>query len=166
RMRAARRGGRGRERRGIRANSGPMTRAAALGSGGPRPYHPNPHTPRRTGGAMRIDVKGRNFAVDDELRERVEKRFTRIARQVSEMARLELELSEERNPSIRESSVAEATLYLKGVTLRARDTSDNMAHAIHLVADELTRQVKRHRDKRRGHRTAAKVEPPPATSPY
>jgi len=114
---------------------------------------------------MRIDVKGRNFAVDDELRERVEKRFTRIARQVSEMARLELELSEERNPSIRESSVAEATLYLKGVTLRARDASDSMAHAIHLVADELTRQVKRHRDKRRGRRAAAKAEPRPATSP-
>jgi putative sigma-54 modulation protein len=114
---------------------------------------------------MRIDVKGRNFAVDDELRQRVEKRFSRIARQVSEMATLELELSEERNPSIRESCIAEATLYLKGVTLRARDASDSMAHAIHLVADELTRQVKRHRDKRRGRRAAAKVEPRPATSP-
>jgi len=40
-----------------------------------------------------------------------------------------------------------------------------MAHAIHLVADELTRQVKRHRDKRRGRREAAKAEPRPATSP-
>jgi putative sigma-54 modulation protein len=114
---------------------------------------------------MQIDVKGRNFAVDDELRQRVQRRFDRIARQVSEMARMELELSEERNPSIRESHVAEATLYLKGVTLRARDTSDNMAHAIHLVADELSRQVKRHRDKRRGRRTAGKVEPRPAPSP-
>jgi putative sigma-54 modulation protein len=104
---------------------------------------------------MRIDVKGRNFAVDDDLRQRVERRFEKIARQVSEVARLELELSEERNPSIRDSSVAEATLHLKGVTLRARDSSDSMAHAIHLVADELTRQVKRHRDKRRGRRTAA-----------
>jgi ribosome-associated translation inhibitor RaiA len=38
-----------------------------------------------------------------------------------------------------------------------------MAHSIHLVADELTRQVKRHRDKRRGRRTApAKAAPPPA----
>jgi ribosome hibernation promoting factor len=111
---------------------------------------------------MRIDVKGRNFAVDEDLRQRVERRFDKIARQVSEMARLELELSEERNPSIRDSSIAEATLHLKGVTLRARDTSDSMVHAIHLVADELTRQVKRHRDKRRGRRVAAKAEPRPA----
>lgn len=103
---------------------------------------------------MRIDVKGRNFAVDDDLRQRVEKRFEKIARQVSPAARLELELSEERNPSIRDSCIAEATLYLKGVTLRARDASEDMAHAIHLAADELTRQVKRHRDKRRARRTA------------
>ena len=104
---------------------------------------------------MRIDVKGRNYAIDDDLRERVERRFDKIARQVAPVARLEVELSEERNPSIRDSCIAEATLSLKGVTLRARDSSDSMAHAIHLVADELTRQVKRHRDKRRGRRAAA-----------
>ena len=111
---------------------------------------------------MRIEVKGRNYAVDDELRQRVERRFEKIARQVAPGAQLELELSEERNPAIRESQVAEATLHLKGATLRARDASDNMGHAIHLAADELTRQVKRHLDKRRGHRSAAKVEPRPA----
>jgi putative sigma-54 modulation protein len=114
---------------------------------------------------MRIDVKGRNFAVDGDLRRRVEKRFEKIARQVADVARLEIELSEERNPSIHDSFVAEGTLYLKGVTLRARDASDSMAHAIHLVADELTRQVKRHRDKRRGRRTAAKVQPRAAEAP-
>lgn len=112
---------------------------------------------------MRIEVKGRNYAIDEELRERVEKRFDKIARQVSEVARLELELSEERNPSISAPCIAEGTLFLKGTTLRARDSAENMAHAIHMVADELTRQVKRHRDKRRGRRTAAaKVEPRPA----
>jgi putative sigma-54 modulation protein len=111
---------------------------------------------------MRIEVKGRNFAVDDELRRRVEGRFEKIARQVGPAGRLEVELLEERKPSIRQSHVAEATLHLKGVTLRARDGSDNMASAIHLVADELTRQVKRHRDKRRGRRGGAKVEPRPA----
>ena len=112
---------------------------------------------------MRIDVKGRNFPVDDQLRERVQKRFEKIARQVSEVATLELELSEERNPSIAEPCIAEGTLHLKGVTLRARDVSDAMPHAINLVADELSRQVKRHRDKRRGRRGApAKAEPRPA----
>ena len=70
---------------------------------------------------MRIQVKGRSGAtVDDELRARVEKKFAKVARQVSALAELEVELSEERNPAIRESQVAEATLHLKGVTLRAQ----------------------------------------------
>ena len=113
---------------------------------------------------MRIDVKGRNFTVDDQLRQRAQKRFEKIARQVSEVARLELELSEEANPSIPERCIAEATLYLKGTTLRARDASDAMSHAINLVADELTRQVQRHRDKQRGRRGApAKAQMRPAT---
>lgn len=112
---------------------------------------------------MRIDVKGRNFAVDGELRARVEKRFEKVARQVSEFARLELELIEERNPAIPNSQVAEATLHLKGVTLRARESSSNMAHAIHEVADEIARQVKKHRDKRRARRVSAKAEARPAT---
>jgi putative sigma-54 modulation protein len=108
---------------------------------------------------MRIEIKGRNVAVEDELRERIEKRFAKVARQVSPLARMEIELSEERNPSIRDSQVAEATLYLKGVTLRAHDAAESMVHAINLVEEELSRQVKRHRDKRRRRRDAAKPQP-------
>jgi putative sigma-54 modulation protein len=107
---------------------------------------------------MRIEIKGRNVEVGEEMRQRIERRFAKVARQVSPLAHLELELSQERNPSIRESHVAEATLYLKGVTLRARDRADSMIHAINLVEEELSRQVKRHRDKRRGRRAAGKVE--------
>jgi putative sigma-54 modulation protein len=98
---------------------------------------------------MRIEVRGRNLAVTDELRQHVEKRFGRIGRQISDLAVLEVELSEERNPSIAESQVAEATLQLKGVTLRAREASPDMLHSIHALAEDLRRQVKRHRDKRR-----------------
>ena len=104
---------------------------------------------------MRIQVKGRSgVPVDDELRARVDKKLDKVARQVSALAELELELSEERNPAIRESQVAEATLHLKGVTLRARESSTDMGHSINLVADDLARQVKKHRDKRRGRREA------------
>lgn len=98
---------------------------------------------------MRIEVRGRNVAVTDELRQHVEKRFARIGRQISDLAVLKVELSEERNPSIAEAQVAEATLHLKGVTLRAREASPDMLHSIHALAEDLRRQVKRHRDKRR-----------------
>ncbi|MBV9424599.1 MAG: ribosome-associated translation inhibitor RaiA [Solirubrobacterales bacterium] len=111
---------------------------------------------------MRIEVKGRNLSVSEDLREHVEKRFRKIARQVSELAELEVEVFEERNPAIADSQVAEATLHLKGVTLRARDASPDIVHSINLCSDELAVQVKRHRDKRRKRREtrAASAEAP------
>ena len=108
---------------------------------------------------MRISVKGRNVTVGDELRDRVDKKFAKVARQVSSLADMEVELIEERNPAIRESQVAEVTLHLKGVTLRAREASDDMVHSINLAAEDLSRQVKRHRDKRRRRREAHQASP-------
>jgi putative sigma-54 modulation protein len=108
---------------------------------------------------MQIDIKGRNVPVTDDVRAHVERRLEKVSRQVSEFARLELELIRERNPRVADHDVAEATLYLKGITLRARDASPQMLHSLNLVVDELARQVKRHRDKRRrrreGHAAAA-----------
>jgi putative sigma-54 modulation protein len=98
---------------------------------------------------VRIEVRGRNMEVTDELRDLIEKRFARVAKQVSELAQLEIELSEERNPAIADREVAEATLHLKGVTLRAREASPDLVHSIHALAEDIRRQVKRHRDKRR-----------------
>ncbi|GAC1434526.1 MAG: hypothetical protein NVSMB51_01890 [Solirubrobacteraceae bacterium] len=112
---------------------------------------------------MQIEVKGRNVAVTDELREHVERRFRKVAKQVSELARLEVEVFEERNPAIAERQVAEATLYLKGVTLRAHDASRDLPHSLNLVSEEIARQVKRHRDKLRRRREArAQGGPSPA----
>jgi len=101
---------------------------------------------------MRIDIKGRNVPVTDDVREHLERRLEKVARQVSELARLEVELIKEPNPRVTDHDVAEATLYLKGITLRARDASPQMLHSLNLVVDELARQVKRHRDKRRRRR--------------
>jgi putative sigma-54 modulation protein len=101
---------------------------------------------------MQIEVKGRNTPVTDELREFVERRFRKVANQVSELARLEIELKEARNTAIPDKMTAEATLVLKGVTLRARDEARDLRHAITLCEEELSRQVKRHREKRRGRR--------------
>ena len=101
---------------------------------------------------MNIAVKGRNTPVTDELREYVTRRFRRLGRQVSELARLEVELREERNPAIAEDKVAEVTLYLKGATLRARDRARDVRHAVNLCEQDLARQVLRHAEKRRGRR--------------
>jgi putative sigma-54 modulation protein len=113
---------------------------------------------------MQIEVKGRNLAVTDELRGVVSRRFDKVAKQVSELAVLEVELCEERNPANPDSQVAEATLRLKGTTLRAREASRDLKHSINLISEDLARQVKRHRDKRRRRREARAATPIPTDS--
>jgi putative sigma-54 modulation protein len=114
---------------------------------------------------MRIEIKGRNLPVSEDVKEYVTRRLRKVDRQVSELALLEVELFEERNPAIADCQVAELTLHLKGVTLRARDASPDIVHSINMACDELAVQVKRHRDKRRKRRetraaTAAATAPP------
>lgn len=98
---------------------------------------------------MQIQVKGRNTEVTDEIRQHVEKRFARVARQLHEPADLEVELSEERNPAIADRYIAEATLWTKGATLRAHEASREMLHSIHETAEDIRRQVKRHSELQR-----------------
>jgi putative sigma-54 modulation protein len=111
---------------------------------------------------MRIEIKARRLAVTDDLRTRVEKRFEKIGRQVSPLAELEIELSEERNPRVADSQVAEATLHLKGATLRAKDSAPSMVQAINECAEDLGRQVKRNREKKRNRREAPRPDVAPA----
>jgi putative sigma-54 modulation protein len=99
---------------------------------------------------MRIEVKGRNLQVTDDLRDYITRRFERIEKQVSELAELHLEVADENVPG--DPVAAEAVLNLKGTQLRAKEVSKDAKHAINLAADNLERQVKRHRDKRRGRR--------------
>lgn len=107
---------------------------------------------------MQIAIKCRNGVVaSPEVKEYIERRFEKVSKRVSKLARLEIELIEERNPSIAEQFVVDAVLYLKGVKLRASDRSGELKHAIHEVSDELDRQVERHREKRRHRRDARKL---------
>ena len=114
---------------------------------------------------MQIEVKGRNVSVTDDLREHVERRFQKVAKQVSELARLEVEIRHERNPSNPDGQVVEVTLAVKGAVLRAHDASRDFKHSVNLCEEELSRQVKRHRDKRRKRREARAASPRSGVQP-
>ena len=101
---------------------------------------------------MRIEIRGRNVEMTDELREAVRKRFQRLGRQVSPLATLEVVL-----PRVADSQVAEATFYLKGVTLHARECSPEMTHTVRELAEDMSRQVKKHRELRRKRRRTRKL---------
>ena len=92
---------------------------------------------------MRIEVKGRNLPVSDDLREHVIKRFRKVSRQVSELAELEVEVFEERNPAISDSQVAEATLHLLDAERIAPQVVRHNVIAQEIVREMLARGSRR-----------------------
>jgi putative sigma-54 modulation protein len=97
---------------------------------------------------LRLQVKGKNLEVSETLYRYAEEKLAKLERHLNDATRLELELMVERNPSISQSQVAEATIWTKGPILRARESSDDMKASIDLLADKLERRVKRYREKR------------------
>ncbi len=97
---------------------------------------------------MQLHVKGKNLEVNDSVRRYAERKFRKLDRQLADTTRVEVELAVERNPSIAESQVAEATVWLKGRTLRAREASRDMRAAIDELTEKLVRQVSDVRDGR------------------
>jgi putative sigma-54 modulation protein len=109
---------------------------------------------------MQLHVKGKNLEVNDSIRAYVERKLQKLDRRVHELTQVEIELAVEKNPSIAECQVAEATVHLKGQTLRAREAAHDMKAAIDELADKLVRQVKDIHDKRVHGRK--QIDEPPA----
>lgn len=110
---------------------------------------------------MHLHVKGKNFEVTDSIRSYTERKLRKLDRRVHDSTRVEIELAVERNPSIAESQVAEATVHLKGRTLRAREAARDMKAAIDELADKVVRQVKDLHDKRVDRRRHVEEPQPP-----
>ena len=98
---------------------------------------------------MRLQVKGRNIEVTPSVREYAESKLAKLDKQLPAETLVEVELSSEKNPSIQEQEVAEATVSLKGATLRATESALDVRAAIDQLVDNLERQVTRYREKRR-----------------
>lgn len=101
---------------------------------------------------MQLHVKGKNLEVNDSVRRYAERKLRKLDRQLADTTRVEVELAVERNPSIAESQVAEATVRLKGRTIRAREASRDMKAAIDELTEKLLRQVTDLRDRRSSRR--------------
>ena len=100
---------------------------------------------------MRLQVKGKNVEVSESVRQYAEKRLGKLEKQLADPTQVELELAMERNPAIADNHVAEATIWTKGPTLRARESAPGWEASIDQLVDKLERQVVRYREKRNKH---------------
>jgi putative sigma-54 modulation protein len=103
---------------------------------------------------MQFHVRGRNLEVSDAIRSYAEEKLGKLERQLTD-PRVELELMLEKNPSIADNQVAEATIWTSGPVLRAREASSDMRASIDQLVEKLERQVTRYRTRGRDRRRRA-----------
>ncbi len=104
-------------------------------------------------------MKSRGTELNDRLRDYATEKFTKVQRFFERIIKMEVELSEERNPRVKDGHKVEVTVKTPGDTLRASGAGADFFTAIDQAADRLEIQVKKAKDRlnRRGHHP----EPPP-----
>ena len=98
---------------------------------------------------MQLEVKGKNLDVSDSIRTYAEQKLEKLRKQLGQDTIVHLELAVEKNPKIRDSQVAEATIFVPGDVLRAREATRDMKASIDGLSEILMRELKTYREKRR-----------------
>ena len=97
---------------------------------------------------MRLQIKAHHGQLSNTVRAYAEKRLSKLDRRLHDLTQVEVTLSREHNPSIRDDHSAEAVVYTKGPKIVARESAQTYEAAVDRLVDKLERQVERYRDKR------------------
>ncbi len=104
---------------------------------------------------MDLVVKGRNGRVPEELKRTAEHKLGKLQRIDPRVVRVEVELSEERNPRVRERERVKVVCRTSKRTFRASGRGDDVEAALDQVVDRLDRQLTRYRGRFRARLMAA-----------
>ncbi|ABD10148.1 ribosomal subunit interface protein [Frankia sp. CcI156] len=115
---------------------------------------------------MDIVVKGRHTAVPERFRNHVQAKLAKLERLNSNIIRVDVELSKERNPRLSDvCDRVELTVYSRGPVIRAEAAAADCYAALDLAAGKLAERLRRAADRRvRHHANHAGAKPTGITS--
>lgn len=98
---------------------------------------------------MKLVIQGKNIDITDSIRnyvnEKIEKAVSHFQSITSEV---DIHLSVAKNPRINPKQTAEVTIYANGAVIRAEESSENMYASIDLVANKISRQLRKYKERR------------------
>ena len=106
---------------------------------------------------MRLSVKGRNLEVTDALRRYAEEKVQRLTKYLEQIVTAHVVLAIEKHRQI-----AEVTLRVRDLTIRAEESTDDLYSSIDLVAEKLERQILRYKERILSHDARTEMATPPA----
>jgi putative sigma-54 modulation protein len=95
---------------------------------------------------MNLNISGHHVDVTLPLRDYVVSKLKRLERHFDHLLSAEVILTVDKL-----SQKAEATIHASGANLHAEAINDDMYAAIDLLADKLTQQTRKHKEKMRSH---------------
>ncbi len=106
---------------------------------------------------MRLSVKGRNLEITDALRRYAEEKVQRLTKYLEQIVAANVVLAVEKHRQI-----AEVTLRVRELTIRAEESTDDLYSSIDLVAEKLERQILRYKERILNHAARSEAVPTPA----
>lgn len=98
---------------------------------------------------MKLVIQGKNIEVTDAIRDYVEQKISKAVSHFQHLTNeVDVHLSVARNPRISPKQSAEVTLYVNGAVVRAEESSENLYASIDLVANKISRQLRKYKEKR------------------
>lgn len=97
---------------------------------------------------MKLLIQGNNIAVTDSIHDYVEQKLVKAVKHFQNItSKVDVHLSVARNARIQGKHKAEVTVYANGTVIRAQEGSENLYASIDMVADKISRQLRKYKEK-------------------
>jgi len=103
---------------------------------------------------MKLVIQGKNIDITDAIHDYVQHKIEKAVNHFENITtEVDIHLSVARNPRINPNQIAEVTIYANGTVIRAEEKSDNLYASVDLVANKISRQLRKYKEKRQKRRT-------------
>ena len=97
---------------------------------------------------MKLVLQSKNIEITDAIRDYVNQKIEKAVSHFENITTgVDVSLSVAKNPRIAASQVAEVTIYANGAVIRAEEASEHLYASIDLVADKISRQLRKYKER-------------------
>jgi putative sigma-54 modulation protein len=97
---------------------------------------------------MKLVLQSKNIEITDAIRDYVNQKIEKAVSHFESLTTgVDVNLSVAKNPRISASQVAEVTIYANGAIIRAEEASEHLYASIDLVADKISRQLRKYKER-------------------
>ncbi len=108
---------------------------------------------------MKLVLQSKNIEITDAIRDYVNQKIVKAVSHFENITTsIDVNLSIAKNPRIAASQVAEVTIYANGAVIRAEEASEHLYASIDLVADKISRQLRKYKERSFNKKTSADIK--------